>query len=128
MSLALICLAAVSNLAELRIGKALDRSNLVVRKKTNHINNLMYSELSNYVPFKARNMQEANYEAFTVGQDRLKDAYYTWMFSHIKLIVLQIVKTDFFQKAIIYLSSAYGVLTGRFSIGSTILMLNFFYL
>ena len=126
MSLALICLAAVSNLAELRIGKALDRSNLVVREKTNYINNLMYSELSNYVPFKARNMQEANYEAFTVGQDRLKDAYYMWMFSHIKLIVLQIVKTDFLQKAIIYLSSAYGVLTGRFSIGSTILMLNYF--
>lgn len=126
MSLVLICLAAASNLAELRIGKALDRLNLEVREKTNRINNLMYSELSNYVPFKARNMQEANYEAFTVGQDRLKDAYYTWMFSHIKLIVLQIVKTDFLQKAIIYLSSAYGVLTGRFSIGNTILMLNYF--
>lgn len=126
MSLALICLAAASNLAELRTGKALDRWNIVIREKTNGINSLMYSELSNYVPFKARNRQEANYEAFTAGQDRLRDAYYTWMFSQIKLIILQIVKTDFLQKAVIYLLSAYGVLSGRFSIGSTILMLNYF--
>lgn len=122
----ILCLTLLSNVLELRIGKKLDRENRLIRERTNELNNLMYDSLANYVPFKTRNLQEMNFAAFADAQDRIKEANYVWMFSHIRLILLKTFKTDFLQKAVIYLSSACGVLSGSFSIGSSVLLLHYF--
>lgn len=114
------------NFLGLGISKSMDKDNLIIREKTNDVNQSIYMNLTNYEAFKIRNMQEHSYCFFANDQKKIRDANFFWMFSYIKLIVFQMIKTEFFQNVFIYLISAIGVISGIFSVGSVVLLLSYF--
>lgn len=126
LSIILIACAVLSSLSELYISRKIDKANLVVREKSIILNNTMYEQLRDYVAIKCRNMQSQKLGEFINCQNALKKANRHWMLSHTCLIVAGIIKTDFLQKALIYFSSGVGVVSGAVSIGSAILLLNYF--
>lgn len=126
LGIVLIVSSLFVHLCGSRISKSMDKNNIEIRKANNQANNQMFSDLNNYSAIKSKNLQEFSCATFVANQANVRNKYFDWMISYIKVILFQTIKTEFFLKVFVYLAAAAVVLAGKISVGTVVLLLAYY--